>query len=64
MMKTMKSERHTSPEFDAFTNVVDRVLSVPHSVIKQRVEAERKLIAANPKRPGPKTKRKKLKPSA
>jgi len=47
-----------SQEFDAFTSLVDRVLAVPHSVIKQRVEAERKRIAADPNRPGPKTKRK------
>jgi len=62
-MKIMKSEPQLS-EYDAFTNIVDRVLSVPHDVIKRRVEAERKRIAANPNRPGPKPKRKKLKPSA
>jgi hypothetical protein len=27
-----------SKEFDAFTNLVDRVLSVPHSAIQERVE--------------------------
>jgi hypothetical protein len=47
-----------SAEYDAFTNLVDRVLAVPHAVIKQRVEEERKRIAADPDRPGPKSKRK------
>jgi hypothetical protein len=54
--------RH-SPEFDAFTSLVDRVLAVPHAVIKQRVEDHRKQVANNPSRPGPKPKRK-IKPSA
>jgi hypothetical protein len=55
-----------SQEYDAFTTLVDRVLAVPHSVIKQRVEAQRKLSAQNPNRPGPKPKqkRKAVKPSA
>ena len=53
-------------EFEAFTSLVDRVLAVPHSVIKQRVEVERERIAADPNRPGPKPKRKRkaVKPSA
>jgi len=42
---------------------VDRVLAVPHSVIKQRVEEHRQQAAKNPNRPGPKPKRK-VKPSA
>jgi hypothetical protein len=55
-----------SEEYDAFTSLVDRVLAVPHNVIKQRVEADRKRIAANPNRPGPKLKQKQkaVKPSA
>jgi hypothetical protein len=52
-------------EYDRFTSLVDRVLSVPHSIIKERVDKERERIAANPNRPGPKTrKRKVIKPSA
>jgi hypothetical protein len=47
-----------SQEFDAFTTLVDRVLAVPASVIKQRVEEHRKQAAENPNRPGPKPKRK------
>ncbi|MBZ5676269.1 MAG: hypothetical protein LAP61_18660 [Acidobacteriia bacterium] len=56
----------TSVEYDAFTNLVDRVLAVPHSVIQQRVEEHRKQAALNPNRPGPKPKqkRKAVKPSA
>jgi hypothetical protein len=48
----------TTKEYDAFTNLVDRVLSVPHSEIQKRVEAHRKVVAKNPHRPGPKPKRK------
>jgi hypothetical protein len=52
-----------SVEYERFTALVDRVLAVPHSVIKERVEEHRKEAAKNPNRPGPKPKRK-LKPSA
>jgi hypothetical protein len=51
-------------EYTAFTNLVDRVLSVPHSVIKARIEEDRKRINANPSKPGPKPKQKVKKPSA
>jgi hypothetical protein len=44
-------------EYDAFTKLVDRVLSVPHSEIQKRVEEHRKAAAKNPHRRGPKTKR-------
>jgi len=55
-----------SAEYDAFTSLVDRVLAVPHSVIKRRVEEHRRQAALNPNRPGPKPKqkRKAVKPSA
>ena len=56
--------KYEPSEYDKFTSLVDRVLSVPHSVIKERVDAERKQAAANPNRPGPKPKRKVKKPSA
>jgi hypothetical protein len=51
-------------EYDAFTSLVDRVIAVPHAVIKQRVEEHRKQNANNPSKPGPKSKRKAVKPSA
>jgi hypothetical protein len=53
-----------SKEFEAFTTLVDRVLAVPHSVIRQRVEERRKQVANNPNRRGPKPKQKAVKPSA
>ena len=37
--------KYEPSEYDKFTSLVDRVLSVPHSVIKERVEAERKAAA-------------------
>jgi len=52
-----------STEFDAFTSLVDRVIAVPHEVIKQRVDEHRRQVANNPSKPGPKPKRKALKPS-
>ena len=42
-----------SLEYESFTFLVDRVLAVPHRVIKQRTWEERKRIAA--RRPGPRT---------
>jgi len=43
-------------EYDRFTNLVDQVLSVPHSVVKQRIEEHREAVAKNPHRRGPKPK--------
>jgi len=48
-------------EFDAFTRLVDRVVAVPASAVKHRVEQHRKAAKRNPNRPGPKSK---VKPSA
>jgi hypothetical protein len=55
MKKTSKSE------FDEFTKLVDRVLSVPHSEIVRREKECQKQAAQNPKRRGPK---RKVNPSA
>jgi hypothetical protein len=55
--------KYEPTEFDKFTSLVDRVLAVPHSAIKQRVEEHRKQAAQNTNRPGPKPKRK-INPSA
>ena len=52
-----------SEEYERFTALVDQVLTVPHSVIKQRVDAERKKSAENPNKRGPKPKRKAMTPS-
>lgn len=56
----MKAKQETA-EFDAFTNLVDRVLAVPHDEILRREKEYRKGVDANPKRRGPK---RKIKPSA
>ncbi len=52
-------------EYRAFTSLVDSVLAVPASTIKERVEAHRREAAKNPNRRGPKPKkrRKAVKPS-
>jgi hypothetical protein len=55
----MKSK--SNPEFNAFTKLVDRVLSVPRAEILRREQEYQKQAAQNPKRRGPK---RKLKSSA
>ncbi len=55
---TVKSDSDTSPEYDAFKDLLNRIVSVPHSEIQLR-EAEYKRCAdLNPSKPGPKPKRK------
>jgi hypothetical protein len=50
-------EMHEGPEaYTRFQNAMKAVLAVPHSVVKERIEAARKESAANPKRRGPKPK--------
>ena len=56
--------KYEPSEYDKFTSLVDRVLAVPHSIIKERVEEYRKQAALNENRPGPKPKRRIRKPSA
>jgi hypothetical protein len=38
----MKSSPKTSPEFERFSSLTKRILSVPHAEIKRRLEAEEK----------------------
>ena len=45
-----------SAEYEGFTAVVDCVIAVSHSVIKQRAEGHRRRSAENPNRRGPKRK--------
>jgi hypothetical protein len=45
-----------SHEYDEFTKLVDRVIAVPRSVIKERVEEHQKRAAKNPNKRGPKPK--------
>jgi hypothetical protein len=47
-----------SREYNAFTELVDRVIAVPRSIIKERVEEHRKRVDENPNRRGPKRKSK------
>jgi hypothetical protein len=53
----MKPKALTS-EFDAFTKLVDRVLSVPRAEILRREREYRRLSDQNPKKRGPKRKAK------
>jgi len=48
-------------EYDTFTNLVDRILTVSHEEIKRREAEYRKCADANPRKRGPK---RKIKPSA
>jgi hypothetical protein len=48
-------------EYAAFTQLVDKVLTVPHSVIQERVEEYRKQADKNPRKRG---KKRQTKPSA
>lgn len=54
MIQWMKMKH--SAAYNAFTQLVDQVLAVPHAVIKQRVEEHREQADKNPKKRGPKRK--------
>ena len=57
----MKShtEMNEGPQaYTQFENTMKRVLAVSHAVIRQRIEAERKLAALNTNKRGPKPKAK------
>jgi hypothetical protein len=56
----IKPEPSTS-EFDKFTKLVERILSVPHAEILRREKKYQEHAAQNPKRRGPK---RGVKPSA
>ena len=45
-----------SAEYERFTALVEGVLSVPKSVVKERLAEYRKQVDANPNRRGPKRK--------
>jgi hypothetical protein len=46
----------TNKEFDAFTRLVDRVLTVSHDEMKRREAEYQKKAKANPHKRGPKRK--------
>jgi ribose 1,5-bisphosphokinase PhnN len=53
-----KLEMVEGPEaFQRFSKVMKAVISVPHSVIKQRLEDQRREAAKNPNKRGPKPKK-------
>jgi len=56
-IKTVK-EPATSPEYDAFKTLLNRIASVPRETLQQRETEYRKQSALNPSKPGPKPKRK------
>lgn len=51
-------EPNTSPEYDAFKGLLNRVMAVPHSEIVKRESEYKRQSALNPSKPGPKPKRK------
>ena len=54
-----KPEYVEGPEAaERFHSAMRKVLSVPHAEIQRRIEAERKISAANPNRRGPQPKAK------
>ena len=54
----MKTEPATSPEYDAFKGLLNRIMAVPHSEIVKREAKYKRQSALNPSKPGPKPKRK------
>jgi len=54
----MAAKKKPQSEYDAFTALVDKVLSVPKAEILRREAEYRKIADANPKKRGPKPKAK------
>ncbi len=54
----MKSDHQKSPEYELFTNLVDKVLSVPKSEMDRRMEEYKRQSMQKEVRPGPKPKNK------
>lgn len=54
----MKSDPNTSPEYDKFKSLLDRVMSVPHEEILRREAEYKRQADLNPSKPGPKPKAK------
>jgi len=52
----MGTKAATSPDFDRFTSLVDRGLSVPKVEIQRRIEQHKRESDMNPHKRGPKKK--------
>jgi hypothetical protein len=48
--------KRTSKEYERFTVLIDRLLSVPHAEIQRRIKRHREQAAKNPNKRGPKPK--------
>ncbi len=48
--------KRTSKEYDRFTNIVDRLLSVPRAELQKRLDSYKEKAAKNPNKRGPKPK--------
>jgi hypothetical protein len=53
----MKAKAKPSPEFDRFNALVGKVLSVPKTVLDQRLKEYEEQSKSDPKRRGPKSKK-------
>lgn len=51
-------DSETSPEYDAFKSLLNRIIAVPHSEIVRREAEYQRQSKLNPNRRGPKVKRK------
>ena len=58
----MTSGSKTSPEFERFNALVGKVLTVPKTVLDERLKEYETQSKASPKRRGPKTKKATQKP--
>jgi hypothetical protein len=57
-MIPVKTEPKTSPEYDAFKSLLNRLMAVPHTEIVKREAEYKRQSLLNPNRPGPRPKRK------
>lgn len=48
--------KRRSREYDRFTKLIDRVIAVPQSVVRKRIDEHRAQSAQNPRKRGPKPK--------
>lgn len=56
-MASVKHEPETSPEYDAFKTLLNRITSIPREELQRREAHYKRQSALNPSKPGPKPKR-------